>query len=226
MLAIGVMVIYARQPRLAYRLYHTANEAAIMYAARENTHFIETLRGMPSIKAMVMGDRRQAAWNNYLVDHVGAELRVQKLDLVFKTVNTVLFGIDRIVIIYLGRARCCPARSRWDAGRVSRLQRPIFPPHRDIAGHARSDCGCSGCIASGWPTSRSPSRRSRRLVPAVHRGSGRVGPAPPGGFERARRSASATATTSRRSSRTSTSTLPPASAWRLSVRPAPARRPC
>ena len=102
LLAIGVMVLYGISRIVAYRLYRTANEEAIIYGARENTHFIETLRGMPSIKALVIGDRRQAAWNNYLVDHVGAELRVQKLDLVFHTANTLLFGLDRIVIIYLG----------------------------------------------------------------------------------------------------------------------------
>jgi len=102
MLAIGVMVLYGISRAVAYRLYRTANEESIIYAARENTHFIETLRGMPSIKALVIGDRRQAAWNNYLVDHVGAELRIYKLDLVFRTVNTLLFGLDRIVIIYLG----------------------------------------------------------------------------------------------------------------------------
>ena len=102
LLAIGVMVAYGISRVVAYRLYRTANEEAIIYAARENTHFIETLRGMPSIKALVIGDRRRAAWNNYLVDHVGAELRVQKLDLIFGTVNTLLFGLDRIVILYLG----------------------------------------------------------------------------------------------------------------------------
>jgi ATP-binding cassette, subfamily B, bacterial CvaB/MchF/RaxB len=102
MLAVGVMVIYALMRALAYRLYRVANEEAIVYGARENTHFIETLRGMPSIKALVIGDRRQATWNNYLVDHVGAELRVQKLDLAFKTANTLLFGLDRILIIFLG----------------------------------------------------------------------------------------------------------------------------
>jgi ATP-binding cassette, subfamily B, bacterial CvaB/MchF/RaxB len=97
-----VMVVYALMRILAYRLYRTANEEAIVYAAQENSHFIETLRGMPSIKALVIGDRRQACWNNYLVDHVAADVRVQKLDLIYKTANTLLFGFDRILIIVLG----------------------------------------------------------------------------------------------------------------------------
>jgi ATP-binding cassette, subfamily B, bacterial CvaB/MchF/RaxB len=102
LLAVSVMALYGVSRAVAYRLYRAANEEAIIYGARESTHFIETLRGMPSIKALVIGDRRQAAWNNYLVDHVGAELRIQKLDLVFRTANMLLFGLDRIGIIYLG----------------------------------------------------------------------------------------------------------------------------
>ena len=50
------------------------------------------------------GDRRSAAgiWNNYLVDRVGAELRVGKIDLIFTIASTFLFGLDRIVIIFFG----------------------------------------------------------------------------------------------------------------------------
>ncbi|MBV8590875.1 MAG: peptidase domain-containing ABC transporter [Acetobacteraceae bacterium] len=102
MLAQAVMVIYALMRAVAYQLYWRANEESIVTAAREQTHFIETLRGMPSVKALVIGDRRQASWNNYLVDRVSADLHVKKLDLIFKTANTLLFGLDRIVIVFLG----------------------------------------------------------------------------------------------------------------------------
>ena len=101
-IAVGVMIIYALMRSLAYRFYRIANEEAIVTAAQESTHFLETLRGMPSVKAMVIGDRRQASWTNYLVDEISAGLRVQKLDLLFGTANTLLFGLDRIVIIFLG----------------------------------------------------------------------------------------------------------------------------
>jgi ATP-binding cassette subfamily B protein RaxB len=102
MLAVGVMIIYGVTRALAYRLYRWANYEALIASARENTHFIETLRGMASVKALVIGDRRQASWNNYLVDEISANLRVQKLDLIFRTVNTLLFGLDRILILCLG----------------------------------------------------------------------------------------------------------------------------
>jgi ATP-binding cassette subfamily B protein RaxB len=102
LLTLGVMTIYALMRSVVYRLYRAANEEAIVYSAQEHSHFIETLRGMPSIKALVMGDHRQAYWNNYLTDEVSADLRVQKLDLVFRTANTLLFGLDRILVIFFG----------------------------------------------------------------------------------------------------------------------------
>jgi ATP-binding cassette subfamily B protein RaxB len=101
-LAIVTTGIYALVRGLAYRLYRRANEEAVVYAASESSHFLETLRGMASIKALAIGDRRQGIWNNYLVDRVGAELRVGKIDLIFSISSTLLFGFDRIVIIFFG----------------------------------------------------------------------------------------------------------------------------
>jgi ATP-binding cassette subfamily B protein RaxB len=101
-LAILTTAIYALTRCLAYRLYRRANEEAVVYAASESSHFFESLRGIASIKALAMGDRRQAIWNNYLVDRVGAELRIGKIDLIFTICSTFLFGLDRIVIIFFG----------------------------------------------------------------------------------------------------------------------------
>ena len=101
-LAMTMTGVYALTRSLAYRLYRRANEEAVVYAANENSHFLETLRGMASIKALTIGDRRQGIWNNYLVDRVGAELRIGKIDLIFTILSTLLFGLDRIVIIFFG----------------------------------------------------------------------------------------------------------------------------
>jgi ATP-binding cassette, subfamily B, bacterial CvaB/MchF/RaxB len=101
-LAIGTTTIYALVRALAYRLYRRANEEAVVYAAYENSHFLESLRGMASIKALAIGDRRQGVWSNYLVDRVGAELRVGKIDMIFTIASTFLFGLDRVLVIFFG----------------------------------------------------------------------------------------------------------------------------
>jgi ATP-binding cassette subfamily B protein RaxB len=102
LLAIATTAIYAGTRSVAYRLYRRANEEAVVYAAYEQSHFLESLRGIASIKALAIGDRRQGIWNNYLVDRVGADFRVAKIDLIFTIASTVLFGLDRVVIIFFG----------------------------------------------------------------------------------------------------------------------------
>jgi ATP-binding cassette subfamily B protein RaxB len=101
-LAVGMSLIYGTARALAHHLYRRANEEAVIYAAYENSHFLESLRGMASIKALAIGDHRQAVWNNYLTDRVGAELRVGKIDMIFTIASTLLFGFDRVVIIFFG----------------------------------------------------------------------------------------------------------------------------
>jgi ATP-binding cassette, subfamily B, bacterial CvaB/MchF/RaxB len=101
-LALLTTGVYTLIRCLGYRLYRRANEEAVVYAANESSHLLESLRGMASIKVLAIGDRRQGTWNNYLVDRVGAELRVGKIDLIFTTFSTFLFGLDRVVIIFFG----------------------------------------------------------------------------------------------------------------------------
>jgi ATP-binding cassette subfamily B protein RaxB len=101
-LAIITTGIYALTRALAYQLYRRASEEAVVYAASESSHFFESLRGMASIKALAIGDRRQGIWNNYLLERVGAELRVSKIDLIFTIFSTFLFGLDHIIIIFFG----------------------------------------------------------------------------------------------------------------------------
>ena len=101
-LAVITTGIYALTRTLAYQLYRRASEEAVVYAASESSHFFESLRGMASIKALAIGDRRQGIWNNYLLERVGAELRVSKIDLIFTIFSTFLFGLDHIIIIFFG----------------------------------------------------------------------------------------------------------------------------
>ena len=96
-----------------------------------------------------------ASWNNYLVDEISAGLRVQKLDLVFGTINTMLFGLDRIVldrivIVFFG-ARAVMSGSLTVGMLVAFLAykdqfsqaRRRFPRH-DSAYSAYSPCTASG----------------------------------------------------------------------------------
>jgi ATP-binding cassette subfamily B protein RaxB len=86
----------------AYAAYREGTEEAIVAEARQQTHFIETVRGMASVKLLDLRERRRSAWMNQFVAALNARLRLQRLDLVFGRANEVLFGADRLILLVLG----------------------------------------------------------------------------------------------------------------------------
>jgi ATP-binding cassette subfamily B protein RaxB len=87
---------------LAYRSYKEGTEEAIINEAKQQTHFIETVRGIASVKLLGLAERRRSIWINHFVEALNARLRLQRLDLLFSRANEFLFGADRIILLVLG----------------------------------------------------------------------------------------------------------------------------
>lgn len=100
--AVAVMLIYAASRWAWYRPLRTATEEQIVHAARQQSHFLESVRGVKAIKLFQREDERRSSWLSLLVDQINAELRTQRLQLFYKLLNGVLFGVENILIIWLG----------------------------------------------------------------------------------------------------------------------------
>jgi ATP-binding cassette subfamily B protein RaxB len=102
LVAVGTSLAYLTLRALVYGPYRRATEEEIVRRAREETHFLETLRGALTVKVFGLEQRRGAAWVNLLVERLNARLVVQKLDILYATVHRLLFGLDRVLILALG----------------------------------------------------------------------------------------------------------------------------
>ncbi|MEC5497927.1 peptidase domain-containing ABC transporter [Acinetobacter baumannii] len=100
--AVATMVLYVLIRWLWYRPLRSATEEEIVYAAKQNTHLIETLRGIKTIKIFQKQDSRRSSWMALFIDQVNAGLVTQKLGLLVKFANGLLFGIENILIIWIG----------------------------------------------------------------------------------------------------------------------------
>lgn len=99
LLGVGLYTIL----RLAtWPTYRRMSEEAIVHAALENSHFMESVRGIGSVKVLNIQSRRQGTWINHLVERLNAELRVQKFDAWFQMGASSIFGFDRLLIIWFG----------------------------------------------------------------------------------------------------------------------------
>jgi ATP-binding cassette, subfamily B, bacterial CvaB/MchF/RaxB len=82
--------------------YREGTEETIVNEAKQQSHFIETVRGIASVKLLGIAERRRSVWVNHFVATMNARLRLQRLDLLFSRANEFLFGIDRVILLVLG----------------------------------------------------------------------------------------------------------------------------
>lgn len=89
---------------LRWSIFHALREATaeqIIHAAKQQTHFMESVRGVQSIRLFGRNDERRAGWMNALTDQFNAELRISRLSVSYQTANNLLFGAERVIVIWL-----------------------------------------------------------------------------------------------------------------------------
>jgi ATP-binding cassette, subfamily B, bacterial CvaB/MchF/RaxB len=73
-----------------------------MRSARQQSYFLETLRGIRTIKVFGREDGRKSRWMNLLVDTTNAQVATEKLGIFFKSASTMIFGLQSVLVIWLG----------------------------------------------------------------------------------------------------------------------------
>lgn len=85
-----------------FRGLRDATSEQIIHAAKQNTNFMESVRGIQSIRLSGRGDVRRSCWVNLLTDQFNAELRVERFNITYRTASFLLFNLERVIIIWLG----------------------------------------------------------------------------------------------------------------------------
>ena len=101
-LVLAGVCLYGALRWLLYRPLRQASAEAIVWSARQKSHFLETLRGIQTIKLFNGQDNRRSHWLNLLVQTVNRQLTTQKLRLLFRTAKRLLFGGLLILVVGLG----------------------------------------------------------------------------------------------------------------------------
>ena len=102
LVALATMALYALVRWMWYGPLRRATEDQIVHAAKQQSHFLETVRGVKTIKLFNRQTERRASWITLLVEQVNASLHVQKLQIFYQQLNGLLFGIENVLVIWLG----------------------------------------------------------------------------------------------------------------------------
>jgi ATP-binding cassette subfamily B protein RaxB len=99
--ALGAVLLYGATRWSVYHALRNATAEQILFAAKQQTHFLDTARGIQSVRLFGRGDQRRAGWLNLLADQFNAELRIQRIHISYQTAQTLIFGLERVVVVWL-----------------------------------------------------------------------------------------------------------------------------
>ncbi len=102
LISIGAVLIYGCLRWISYNPLREAASQRLVLAARENSYFLETLRAIAPLKLFGREDQRRARWLNLVVDVQNRDVKTAKLNIVFSTANTFVFGVEGLLVMSIG----------------------------------------------------------------------------------------------------------------------------
>ncbi len=100
--AVLAVVLYLGLRLLWFKPLYLATEEQIVRAATLSTHYLETIRGMRTIKLFSRQLVRRGAWQTLLVNETNASLKIQKLRIFYALARATLSGVFNIVLLWVG----------------------------------------------------------------------------------------------------------------------------
>lgn len=87
---------------IAYQPLREASRERLVLAAKENSHFLETMRAIVPLKLFGREAERRSRWMNLKQDVVNRDVQTQKLGILFKIGNTIISGTQSLALLYVG----------------------------------------------------------------------------------------------------------------------------
>lgn len=87
---------------IVFRRYRNRTEAQLAASARLQSFLMESVRGIQTLKLTGKESHRKASFNNLLHDSISKDASVARIDLAFATLSGLIFGAERVAVIWLG----------------------------------------------------------------------------------------------------------------------------
>jgi len=102
MVTLAAVGLYLGIRAAAYRPMRRGTEQQLVAAAKQQSHLLESIRGMQSLKVSGTQALREAGYRNLMHDTVNRDVWLARLGLAFTSANQLVFGIERIAVIWIG----------------------------------------------------------------------------------------------------------------------------
>ncbi|MCF6441944.1 peptidase domain-containing ABC transporter [Pseudoalteromonas luteoviolacea] len=99
-IVLAATVVYAIVRIAMYRPLRQMSEEVIVTQAKEQSNFMETVRGIQTIKLFGREVQRQSVWHNKYADSLNAGIKVGHLTIGYEAINKIIFGIENVLVVY------------------------------------------------------------------------------------------------------------------------------
>lgn len=99
---LAAIAVYLGLRAIAFRPFRTATEQQIGCAAKQQSHLLESIRGIQSVKIAGRENTRRIEQLNLMVDTTNRDLRLTRLNLCFASTSQLVFGSERVIVIWVG----------------------------------------------------------------------------------------------------------------------------
>jgi ATP-binding cassette, subfamily B, bacterial CvaB/MchF/RaxB len=110
-IVLAAVCAYGALRWASYRPLREASAERLVLSAKENTHFLETVRAITPLKLFGQEEERRARWKNLLVDVQNRDARTAKLNIVFSTANAFIFGTENLLVLWFAAKMIMAAQS-------------------------------------------------------------------------------------------------------------------
>lgn len=104
LIAIAAFLLYGVVRAISFSLERAAQEDGIVFAAKEQSTLIESLRGIKTLRLFGRETLRHALWQSRLTDSVNANIRVARIRIGQSTASTLIFSVETVISIWIAIA--------------------------------------------------------------------------------------------------------------------------
>ena len=101
-IVVLALVLYATARVLYYRVYFESNLSQITVSAKQQSLFMEAVRGVQTIRLHNRSAAQTSRYLNATADTLNTSIKVQKLNLLFNSVDSLTSGAQQIGVLWLG----------------------------------------------------------------------------------------------------------------------------
>ena len=101
LIVLGSVLLYALLRSFLYHPFRQLSEESIKAKASLDSHFMESIRAIQTIKIFQKERDREGHWQNYMARSINLNIQLGRWNVVYNFLNSLVSGLENLIVIYV-----------------------------------------------------------------------------------------------------------------------------